>query len=196
MKQYYGYIYKITNNLNGKIYVGLRTSSCFDKSYWGSGVHIHRAIQKYGVENFSREILQWCYTREELNDCERFWISKLNAQDMSVGYNITCGGEGGNTYQYLTEEQMNAIRPKLSMHNRDANTIKLWREHLRVSNTGENNPMYGKHHTADARQKMSDAKKGKFVPWNKGKPMTEEQKRKISESQKRRIAQNRSAHSG
>lgn len=77
----YGYVYKITNNLDGKIYVGLRGSSRFDESYWGSGVHITRAIRKHGVENFSREILEWCKSKEELNQREIYWIAELNSQD-------------------------------------------------------------------------------------------------------------------
>lgn len=49
---YFGYIYKITNELNGKIYIGQHKACHFEDRYWGSGKLIKYAIKKYGVENF------------------------------------------------------------------------------------------------------------------------------------------------
>lgn len=93
----YGYIYKITNLINGKIYVGKRVKPQFDKYYWGSGLIIKAAIKKYGKENFKRELIQECFNDEELNICERFWIKSLQANNPDIGYNITDGGTGGDT---------------------------------------------------------------------------------------------------
>lgn len=95
----YGYIYKIINNINGKIYVGKREKSTFDESYWGSGKYITNSIKKHGKENFSREIIEWCNNRESLYEKEKYWIRTLNTQDINIGYNITAGGDGGNTLE-------------------------------------------------------------------------------------------------
>ena len=53
----YGYIYLTTNLINGRVYVGKHKSSKYDSSYYGSGKAIKNALKKYGVENFSNEIL-------------------------------------------------------------------------------------------------------------------------------------------
>ena len=94
MSAYAGYIYKITNNVTGKIYVGKRQKSEFDKYYWGSGTHISNSIKLYGVENFSREVIEWCYTVDDLLTKERFWIATLDAKNPDVGYNLADGGLG------------------------------------------------------------------------------------------------------
>ena len=54
----YGYVYKITNKTNNKIYVGQHKADHFDESYFGGGVIITSAVNKYGKENFDREILE------------------------------------------------------------------------------------------------------------------------------------------
>jgi hypothetical protein len=58
---------------------------------------LHRAISKYGWDNFVKEILEVCHSKEELNDREKFWIKELDARDKTVGYNISAGGEFGDT---------------------------------------------------------------------------------------------------
>lgn len=88
----YGYIYKITNNINGKIYVGLHTSATFDENYWGSGSNLHEAYSKFGRDNFTREVLQECESLEEMNQAEVYWIDILDARNPEIGYNIQPGG--------------------------------------------------------------------------------------------------------
>ena len=95
---YCGYIYKITNLKNGKIYVGKREKPTFDANYWGSGKYLLNAINKYGKENFNRDVLEWCTTKEELHEREKYWIEKLDALSESVGYNLVPGGRGGSAF--------------------------------------------------------------------------------------------------
>lgn len=89
----YGYIYKTTNTINGKIYVGQKKSTAFVSTYFGSGKLIREALKKYGKQNFTLEILEECYSQEELDNKERFWINYFGLPDISIGYNITIGGQ-------------------------------------------------------------------------------------------------------
>ena len=84
-------IYKITNNLNGKIYIG--KDSHDNPNYFGSGVLIKRAIKKYGKENFTKEVVCDCFFDCETDDRERFYIKFFNSK-VPNGYNLTDGGEG------------------------------------------------------------------------------------------------------
>ena len=106
------YIYKITNNLNGKTYIGQHKSNLKDDNYFGSGTVIKQAIKKYGKENFTKTIIQECLTQEELNKAEIQWIKK----EKSIGkaeYNIAGGGQKcSNPFQYKTEEEKRKIYNK------------------------------------------------------------------------------------
>ena len=86
-------IYKTTNLVNGKIYVGQDLNN--NPDYIGSGAVLRKAIKKYGIDNFKKDILEFCSSKEELDDREIYWIKELNA--VINGYNITNGGTGGDT---------------------------------------------------------------------------------------------------
>lgn len=86
-------IYKTTNLLTGKFYIGKDEKN--NPKYLGSGVYLKRAIKKYGKSNFKKEILEKCKTIDELNESEKYWIKKSNAK--ILGYNIADGGDGGKT---------------------------------------------------------------------------------------------------
>lgn len=88
-------IYKITNLVNNKIYIGKDTVS--DKNYYGSGVLIKRAIEKYGIKNFKKEIIEECVSNDELCLKEKYWIEHFNSTNLKIGYNISRGGDGGDT---------------------------------------------------------------------------------------------------
>lgn len=88
------FIYKTTNLINGKIYVG--KSERNRQTYLGSGKILKQAIKKYGKENFSREILETCSDKIELAKREIYWIDKLDSRNNKIGYNIAEGGTGGD----------------------------------------------------------------------------------------------------
>lgn len=94
MKKKHYLVYKTTNLVNGKIYIGKHETDDIDDGYLGSGILIQRAIEKYGEENFKREILFECSTREEMNAKEAELVNEefLKRDDV---YNIKLGGEGG-----------------------------------------------------------------------------------------------------
>jgi len=91
------YIYKTTNLVNGKIYIGLSTKNVnVSKNYYGSGINLHKSINKYGKCNFNKTILEDSIIDYNIL-CKReiFFIDKLNACDPNIGYNIKPGGELG-----------------------------------------------------------------------------------------------------
>lgn len=100
------YIYKTSNNINGKIYIGLSTRLIEESmDYLGSGPKLHSAIRKYGIENFTKEILEDnISTNKELGEREIYWISYYNSTDSLIGYNILTGGYGGNGHYERTPE--------------------------------------------------------------------------------------------
>jgi len=85
-------IYKITNTINGKIYIGKSEKN--NEKYYGSGILIKKSIIKYGKENFSKEILEEFDNIERLNEREIYWINLLDSRNPKIGYNIAPGGEG------------------------------------------------------------------------------------------------------
>lgn len=99
------YIYKTTNLINNKIYIGLSSRPVEkSKSYYGSGKYITQAIKKYGKANFKKEILQECQNKHELNEAEKYWINEYKSKDNNIGYNILDGGYGGGgTYERTPE---------------------------------------------------------------------------------------------
>lgn len=93
-------IYKTTNLINGKIYIGQLTRiDKYKKDYFGSGVKIRAAIKKYGAENFKREILLECDNQDDLNEAEIFFIKEYKSQNSKIGYNIAEGGKGRSGYK-------------------------------------------------------------------------------------------------
>ena len=96
----FGYIYKTTNLVNGKIYIGKHAASEFDTSYMGSGKTLIKAFKKYGKENFTCILLEAADTESELNSREKFWIAELKARNKNIGYNINEGGEGNPGYKH------------------------------------------------------------------------------------------------
>lgn len=101
-------IYKITNNMNSKVYIG---QTCHPQKRWSAhqktqGTVLNSAINKYGVENFSFEILEWT---EEYNTRERHWIAYYNSYGLK-GYNMNAGGEG---QQRLDDITLQGIREDL-----------------------------------------------------------------------------------
>ena len=103
-----GVIYKITNLINGKIYIGqtvVTEPQRWQNHVWhayndpkNDAVYLCNAIKKYGKENFKREIIDEADTRDELNNKEIQYILLYNSTDPSIGYNIANGGEGREKY--------------------------------------------------------------------------------------------------
>ena len=96
-----GFIYKITNTINGKFYIGQTIQNVKERFYQHcatkcskavSNMAIHRAIKKYGKSNFTVEVIEEIDSAN-LNDRERYWIKYYNSYNN--GYNSTKGGQDG-----------------------------------------------------------------------------------------------------
>ena len=121
----YMYIYKITNTINGKVYIGQTYNRSIEERFKGHvkcakpthSMLIDRVIYKYGKENFIVEQIDEANSLSELNEKEQYWIKFYNSTDRNIGYNLTTGGEGGNTYLCKTEEELDEIKRKISIAN-------------------------------------------------------------------------------
>lgn len=91
----YGYIYITTNTINNKQYIGQHKSEVFDEKYKGSGKRLKLAFAKYGKENFTCQILQECFSKEELDQAEIHYINSLDCVNSTDFYNLKEGGSGG-----------------------------------------------------------------------------------------------------
>ena len=97
-------IYKIENKINGKIYIGQSIAikirwqqHKYEAKMGESQAPLYRALRKYGIENFSFEILEEC-PQESLNEREIFWIAFYKSNNRDFGYNVLSGGENGIIY--------------------------------------------------------------------------------------------------
>ena len=165
-------IYKTTNLVNGKIYVGKDGHG--NDNYLGSGTILKQAIKKYGRNNFKKETLEVC---DGSNWVEReiYWISKLDARNKDVGYNIAEGGENPPLHKgkehYLYGKHL-PKETKLKMSATKKNQFKTgYKSHnygkkvpdktkLKISNSlkgrfsGVDSPNYGRTHSKETRLKM------------------------------------------
>lgn len=83
------FVYKTTNTINNKIYIGQHKTNYIEDGYLGSGSVLLKAIDKHGREKFRREILKFCKSQEELNLIETQMISRHDSTNKRVGYNIS-----------------------------------------------------------------------------------------------------------
>ena len=185
------YIYRITNKINGKTYIGQHKYKKLNDSYMGSGKLIRRAQKKYGMENFEKEILYSCIQyKETADDMERFAIAKERALGKAE-YNIAGGGEGflgvhhsegtkrklskANKGKHLSEE----TRKKISKALKGKKTYEMTEEtRKRISEALKGRE--GNHFSEESKKKISEALKGRHL--------TEETRRKISEALKGRVS--------
>jgi hypothetical protein len=91
------YLYKITNNVNNKIYIGIHQTSNLNDGYFGSGKMLHRAINKYGKCKFTKEIIEYFDNREEMIANEKLIVNSKFVKSTRT-YNMVEGGLGSFSY--------------------------------------------------------------------------------------------------
>lgn len=138
MKTYY-YLYKITNTINNKIYIGVHRTANLDDGYMGSGTALKRAMKEYGKEFFTKEIIKFVDNEQELLEAEKEIVNEdfVNREDT---YNLTLGGvsfydlvkHGGKEYFDLRSKNG-------KKHNFMTNGLS----YKFINKFGKDNPWYG-----------------------------------------------------
>lgn len=197
-------IYKITNKINGKIYIGKTTKTLAQR--WrqhqkhvraGSQVYLHRAVRKYGPDAFQLEIIHTVETEEELNTLETHYITQYQSHKPEIGYNGTFGGDGiglltEETRQKMRDAKTPEIRRRMSERLKGK---KLPEDHCRAigdSKRGAKNPWFGKKrpdviaamHQATDGKPLSIEHREKLSKAHQGKRLSEDHRRKLSDAHK------------
>lgn len=179
-------IYMHRNKINNKVYIG--QTQQLPQKRWGThgegyktSSKFYNAIQKYGWDNFEHLILFTNLTQEEANIKEEELIKLYRATEDKYGYNIK---QGGNNYTHSQE-----TKDKIGRANSVALKGKKWtkeqRELMAKKMSGSGNPFYGKHHSEETKQKISQNRKGKLAGADHpfyGQHHSEATKQKISAS--------------
>ena len=168
MKSKFHFLYKITNWYNGKEYIGKHSTYNINDGYMGSGTAIKQAIKKYGIEYFTKEIISFYNSEEEVLKEESILVNEQYINSKYT-YNIALGGTQGGGYVRSKE-----TCKKISEWHKDRPLTDSHKKAISDSITGEKNPFYGKEHTKETKQKLREK--------NLGKKHTEETKQKISDS--------------
>ena len=129
----YHYIYKTTNIITNKYYIGMHSSDVLEDGYLGSGRRLRYSLNKYGKENHTREILEFCKTRKELKSREEE-IVNLDEIAKTECMNLQLGGGG---YEKATDELCKKLKEswneerknEWSIHMKDFWTDKRKNEH-------------------------------------------------------------------
>jgi group I intron endonuclease len=159
-----GIVYKITNTINGKVYVGQTTKTL--KQRWTEHVYdsigkrrrkhnsyLHLAIERYGKESFTAELLNSCVDKKSLDDVERFYIKTLNTVRPN-GYNISLGGTGVMHGRKMSAESKAKISAGLLGHvGAKFSHTELARQSISKSLIG-NKRSVGRKHSAETKEKM------------------------------------------
>ena len=121
------YIYLTTNKINGKQYIGQHKGKP-DDGYLGSGTGILRAIAKYGKENFSKEIICFCETREEADQKEKEIIAKYNAVESKQFYNNQEGGKSADGWRSCLRWMEEHPEEAKEIYRKNGERLQQWRQ--------------------------------------------------------------------
>ncbi len=151
-ENYAGFVYVWTCKNSGRKYLGSHKGKTED-NYLGSGIAFKHAIKKYGIDAFTREIIEYVDDPEKIQIREQHWLDFYNVSKNPEFYNISGSASGGRTLEGKTEKELEEWRKKCSLSQRS----KLWRPN------------------AEQRKKMREASK---LRWSN---MTDEQKMRRTE---------------
>jgi group I intron endonuclease len=201
---YYGCVYKITNSLNGKSYVG-QTTKKNPKKRWEhhkfesrTEKHhpLYNSMRKNGIKNFTFRVIVRCDSQQQLDNAECMCIRVLKSLQTQSGYNLELGGHGrgkvseetrkrmsiaqkGRIFSSETKLKMSAAKKGKPSHRKGVKVSEETSKRMSESRIGRPTAKKGTKCSEEAKLKMSAAKKGK-PSHRKGAVLTVEQKRKIS----------------
>jgi|TARA_B110000459_G_C16379552_1_gene389172 group I intron endonuclease len=160
------FIYKTTNLLNDKYYVGMHSTNNLKDGYMGSGKRLRYSIRKYGVENFKLEILEWFDSREALVERETQLVNVDLIKD-EMCLNLKPGGQGGfvndeHAKKFHSAGGKAVLQMFGKLHQQKMKTDLEYRENVCMKLRGRNT-FGGKSHSDESKKKMSESSKGKGV---------------------------------
>lgn len=168
-------VYKITNKINGKFYIGQTTQNLVIR--WKKHIHgktkctaISNAIQKYGKENFEIKVLAQCNSIEEMNHRESYYIKLFNTLAPN-GYNLRSGGNNS----------LHSESTKIKLSKCHSGDKAFW-----FGKKGKNNPNFG--------LKRSEENKKRISNTLKGRKQTEEHRQKATNKRKKSIICNETGY--
>lgn len=145
-------IYKITNLVNNKIYIGMHQTKKLEDGYMGSGTSLRSAFKKYGMHNFTKEIMFILNNRKDMIEKEKELVTEEFC-NLSYTYNMCIGGHGGAIRKgaILSEETKLKISEKTKEAMSDENLKKRLSEKRKLRKTSN-----------ETKQLMSDMRTGKI----------------------------------
>ena len=174
----FGIIYKATNLINGKSYIGQTIKSLEERKlrhkHESHRSYFHNSLRKHGFENFKWTILGHCDSKEELDEMEFHYIMQYDS--FNSGYNLTLGGEGvvGNICSEESKKKMSEAHKGIKM----PPFTEEHKRRLSECKKGKLNPNYG--------VPMLDHVKKMLVRINTGKIISEDTRKKMSKVAKNR----------
>lgn len=122
-------VYKFTNILNNKVYIG-KTSTSLRKRVIGHLTasrkwtksrkgYFQNALSKYGINNFNIDILDRCEDKQLLNEREIYWINYYNSNNKKYGYNMTPGGDGNSDLEFCRKNIERLIKANTGSHKKE-----------------------------------------------------------------------------
>lgn len=187
----FGIIYKITNKLNGKVYIGKTTKTIEERKFEHErkinvrGQVIYQAFRKYGLDSFDWDVIDSANDEDSLNRKEMYWISHYNSYGHD-GYNMTIGGEGfakGELHPNFGKKVSEETRRKMSERLKGENHFRfgkpLSEEHKQKLREAHKNYHFTDEHKAKISEACKGEKNGFF-----GKNHSEEARVKMSEAKK------------
>ncbi|PPD55267.1 MAG: hypothetical protein CTY12_01275 [Methylotenera sp.] len=166
-------VYKTTNLINGKIYIGAHQTNDLDDGYLGSGYLMRYAINKYGPESFQKEILHLLDCKSEMYNKERELVTEEFVK-LKTNYNVRVGGKGGWTDEQQQENKRRSLIKLKQLWETDVEWATKQRERFssqlreqyktkqRVNTTTPHIPGEYKH-TDDAKKSISEGRQGKGI---------------------------------
>lgn len=190
----FGYVYMTYDSLFDKWYIGKHEYPYFDKYYNGSGRKILKVLENYGNTYLSTMVLQWCYSKEELEKSEVYWIEFFDAVNNKSFYNLieggSCSKEGNPTAISVTCVETGMVfesKTKATLYiNRSISQLNRALEDSKVKCAGYHwvytDPEKALR-TINERRRVS-SKNGFKFPSTKGVPLSDEAKQRISKANK------------
>jgi hypothetical protein len=133
----YNYVYQITNKLTHKIYIGCHQTNNLDDGYMGSGKYIQRAYIKHGIENFTKEILDFYPDIKTMFDAEAKIVNRDFIKENS-NYNLAEGGKGGFKGRECYDSPIRSAKIRQASYNKvmaktkDGDIIKVDKSDIRL----------------------------------------------------------------